>query len=437
MKNKFESNSEEGIMPEKNLAKQSGLESEEISHKILFPHGEFGIKSYEKEYGNDPKEIEKVRNIFDTFLSQEVANVTLYKSEKYDVTFPYTRINIKDFAKALYEKYGEANKEYKVRENEQKHIDREFIFPGAPLNPKMLDNGPFHFVGESLHQCVEKLPAALEKMKNGEEPDEFEIFMLGTPINELGTVSPEFLENFKKDPTVAMSDVFVEFIEKNGTAKDNPNDKLDIELYGISWGGGTAAITGEKLLETGAFTQDSQKSKEENLAKITIRAQNPVSLSRSKIKGPQIWLGAPTNNLISKDQYAPAMGKAMPEFMNQVDVALEKRGIHKDMSADQQKMKKSGMLAVLLSFRKGVKLKPETKVNEIYGLQDLTTKASSMTREAREQLETHGGSLGQNLLKPQRENSRVFGVNTFHEIPWFRENELRRIRKAVMELGKL
>lgn len=443
MKNRFEFSGGEDIAPEEGFPdKKEDVEVQEASRRIIFPHGEFGIEEYKKEYGNNPEEIEKVKDIFDTFLNQEIANTALYKSEKYDAVFPYTRINIKDFAKALYEKHTGTNAEVKTRESgnvitEQKRISREFVFPGAPLNPKMLDNGPFHFVGESMHQCIGRLPAALEKIKNGEDPDEFEIFMLGTPVNELGTMSPEFLENLKKNPTTAMSDAFAEFIEKKGMEKDNTNDKLDIELYGISWGAGVAAVTGEKLLETGAFTQDPEKSRDENLPKIAIRAQNAVSLSRSKIKGPQIWLGSPANNFVSGDKYGPTMGKNMPEFMNQVDAALEERGIYKNMSQDQQKMKKSAMLAIILSFRKGLELKPETKVSEVYGLHDLTTKTGSLTSEVKKQMELHHDSLGQNLAKPQRENSRVFGVETFHEVPWFRENELKRIRKAAMELGEL
>lgn len=445
MKNKFEFNGGENIAPEENITnKKADVESRETSRKVIFPHGEFGIEEYKKEYGNNPEEIEKVKDIFDTFLNQEIANTALYKSEKYGTVFPYTSINMKDFAKELYEKHTGTNADVKTMkggdvavEKGQKHISREFIFPGAPLNPKMFDNGPFHFVGESMHQCIGKLPSALEKIKNGEDPDSFEIFMLGTPVNEFGTMSPEFLENLKKNSTTAMSDVFAEFIEKKGMEKDNVNDKLDTELYGISWGAGVAAVTGEKLLETGAFTQDLDKSKDENLPKIVIKAQNAVSISRSRIKGPQIWLGSSANNFVSKDQYGPTMGKNMPEFMNQVDAILEERGIHKNMSQDQQKMKKSAILAIILSFRKGLKLKPETKVTEIYGLHDLTTKNASFTNEVKEQMKLHHDSLGHNLAKPQRENSRVFGVETFHEIPWFRENELKRIRKAAIELGEL
>ena len=404
--------------------------------EITFPHGEYGINEYEKEYGNDKEGIEKVREILDTFLNQEIANVQIYKSEKFGISFPYTRIDINNFAKELYEKNtGKIAEIKKISNSKKRTINREFIFPGAPLKGNLTDNGPFHFAGESMHQCIGRLPSALQKIENGEEPEPFEIFMLGTPINELGTMTPGFLENFKKDPTRAMADVFAEFIEKDFNNKKNENDKLNIELYGISWGGGVSAITGEKLLESGNFTQNLEQVKEK--PKIIIRAQNPVSLSNSKIKGLQIWLGSPLNDIVSGDEYGPKMGQENPEFMKEIDYILEKKGINPNMSLEQQKMKKSAIVDVVLSFRKGVKLKPETVITEIYGLNDLTTKTRSLTKEVEEQKESNGGTLGQNLATPQRENSRVFGVDTFHEIPWFRENELKRIDKAVKKLKEL
>ena len=406
------------------------------NEEIMFPHGEYGIKEYEKEYGNNPEEIKEVREIFDTFLSIELENVQIYKSEKFSVSFPFTRIDMNTFAEKLYEKNTGKKAETKKIENNSELIKREFIFPGAPLKGDLTDNGPFHFAGESMHQCIGKLPSALEKIKNGEEPEKFEVLMLGTPVNELGTISPEFMEEFKKDPTGTMSTVFAEFIEKE-ISKNNKSDKLDVELYGISWGGSTAAITGEKLLETGSFTQEVGQLKDTGLPKITIRSQNPISLSRSKIKGPQVWLGSPFNDKVSGDKYGPTMGKENPEFMKKISKILAKRGIFPNVSEEQKKMKKKAIIDVVLSFRKGIKLKPETKVTEIYGLEDLTTKSAGLTREVIRQKETHGETLGQNLATPQRENSRVFGVDTFHEIPWFRENELKRIHKAVEKLQEL
>lgn len=143
------------------------------------------------------------------------------------------------------------------------------------------------------------------------------------------------------------------------------------------------------------------------------------------------------NDTVSGDQYGPTIGKSNPEFAKQVELKLEKRGIVVNKSEEQQKMKKKAMIDIIISFRKGLKLKPETKITEIYGLHDLTTRTSSLMREVKKQKENHPNSLGQNLAKPQRENSRVFGVDMFHETPWFRKNELDRIKNAVEKLIEL
>ena len=80
------------------------IEPNKENKRITFPHGEYGINEYEKEYGNNKEDIEKVREIFDTFLNQEIANVQIYKSEKFGVSFPYTCIDMNNFAKELYDK---------------------------------------------------------------------------------------------------------------------------------------------------------------------------------------------------------------------------------------------------------------------------------------------------------------------------------------------
>lgn len=444
MKNRFESNSGEWVAPEENIhVEQEGVELQEASRRITFPHGEAALKLYEKEYGNDPKELKEVRDIFEAFFNQEVANIKVYFSEKFGAAFPYTRIDMSNFAKALYEKYTGAKagikpleNEKDISEGEQKRIDREFIF-GSFL---VTTNGnPFTFVEEAIHQCVERFPAALEKIKNGEEPDAFEIFTLGSPTNEIGTMSPKFFEDLKKEPIVELSKVYSEFIEKNGIKKDNPNDKLNLELFGISMGGGIAATTGEKLLENNGFTQDREESIKKGLPHVVIRSEVPVSLGRSKIKPFQIPAGFITDSIIGlvNNPYGRTVAFAEPKFMEQLNIVLAERGIAKNMTGDQKKMKNEALHALIFGLGKGLTLKPDTKVNEIYGLRDLTAYTPSLVKEAKEQMKSHGGSLGQSMVQPQREGSRVFAVKQSHVRPFFRSSELKRIRKAAMELGKL
>ena len=214
-----------------------GVKNEIVPERMAFPWGEEAIEIYKKEYGNNPDEIETVRKILDIFFNQEVENIALYESKE-GATLPYTRISVGDLAKALYEKQTGKKAEIKTEENgtmvesDKRHIRREFVFPGGPLS--QIDNGLFHYVEEAIHQCMMHLPVALEDLRNGREPETHEIFTFGTPINEFGTMSPQFFEALKVDPTGTMSKVFAEFIEKNGLVKNNIEDQLNIELYGLS-----------------------------------------------------------------------------------------------------------------------------------------------------------------------------------------------------------
>ncbi len=442
MKNSFEFAPEEGAP----INEQGEGKSLEASKRVTFPHGEEAIRLYKKEYGDNPEEIGEVKDIFDTFFDQYVANIALYKSER-GATLPYTRINVIDFAKALYEKYTGKKAVVKPPENgkgttvetDQKRIKREFVFPGAPL--RQAENGPFHYVEEAMHQLVMNLPAALEDLRNGREPDSLEIFTMGTPMNELGTMTPEFFENLKKDPTAEMGNVFAEFIQKNGLAKMNENEKLNIELYGLSWGSSLAAVTGEKLLENEVFTQERDPAR--NKAMVTIRAQAPVSLGRSMIKKLQIPLGFAADGIASiiREKYGRNLFNKTPKFMEQLNAVLEERGIGKNTSEEQNKMKSAGMKAIRISLSNEVELKPETKVNEIYGLRDMTTYSPGLNAEAKEARERRPvfspDSLAQNLIEPERKNSRTFAVDTFHMPPWFRKQELKRIKKAAAALNSL
>ena len=447
--NKFEShNNEESVESKENLIlKQENSESQEVSRQMKFPYSEGAIKLYEKEYGDNPEEIKRVRDIFDAFFNEEISNIKLYESERYGAAFPYTSIDIGSFAKILYEQYAGRKAEItssrekidgeKNHEKEPRKIDREFVFPGAPFSRN--DAGPFHYVEEAMHQCVQRLPTALKNLQDGKEPDEFEIFTFGLPTNELGSMSPDFFEKLKKEPIVELGNILAEFIEKNGIAKENPDDKLNIELFGISMGAGLAAITGEKLLETGMFTQDDKQFLEDGLPRIKIRAQSFVSGSRSKIKKSQIPLGFAADVIatLMSNSYVHTMKSIEPKFIKQMYAILAERGILENKSEDQKKMKNESMRAMISALGKGLILKPETNINEIYGLKDMTTYTSSLSNEAKKQKESYAGFLGQNLVKPRRENSRVFAVDTMHMPPFFRLNELKRIRRAANELDNL
>jgi len=90
-----------------------------------------------------------------------------------------------------------------------------------------------------------------------------------------------------------------------------------------------------------------------------------------------------------------------------------------------------------LALGRGLALKPETKINAVRGLKDLTTYTLGFARRAKRQREEHSGALGQHIVKGENANVRTFGVRMSHVRPFFHSKELRRIQTLVGVLENL
>jgi hypothetical protein len=418
------------------------IESKENTGKIAFPHGEEAVRLFEKEYPENLQQIEKAGEIFKTFFEQEMKNITIFKSKE-EVDFPYTHINIGELAKELYSKNSKTPLKEKLEENKEKSIlKKEFVFESFLTT---VNGNPFTFVEEAMHQAVMNLPRALENLKNGIEPEDMEVYTLGSPTNLLGTMTRDFYEGIKKDPFRNLGRIYAELIEeKINKELENKKPKIYVELYGISMGAGIAAMTGEKLLENNEFTQETQPEEtEDRKTFLQIKAVLPVTLSRSKIKKIQIPVGFfydSVKGLIS-NQYIRKIGPGEPSFIKNVNEQLAKRGIYENNSPEQKEMKSKSMPRLILALGDGLVLKEDTKVDEIYGLRDSTTSTSSLKKDAEMQKKLHPETIGTNIIPRERENSRTFVVNASHlDIPGaiFKEkSELRRIKVAVEKLEAL
>lgn len=412
----------------------------ETTSKIEFLMGEGAISIYKKEFKDEsPERIEKLREIFKTFFKQELENTKVYESKE-GATFPYTSINISKFAKELYKEHSKTPlQENSLNPRENQHSKKEFVI-GSFLLP--VHGNEFTFVEEAMTQAITNLPRALEDLKNGLEPEEIEIYTFGSPTNLLGKMTPEFFDELGKDPMHKLGNLYAELIEQKIYPQEGKNlPKTSVELYGISMGGGMAAIAGEKLLETKKFTQEHQKKNIENrLPYLAIRSEAPVSLSRSKIKKIQIPVAFVLDAIkeIATNSYLRKGIFEGDEFFKQVNAVLAKRGINEDMSPEQKKMKEKSLKSIINSLGNELILNPDLKINEIYGLHDLTSYTFSLARDAKEQNKEHPDTLGSTLVPSQRENSRTFTTQMSHGRPFFkRSSELKRMKKATLALENL
>jgi hypothetical protein len=416
--------------------------NEKKKEKIAFPHGEEATRLFEKEYPGNPDQVKKVEDIFNTFFKQEMENIAIYKSKE-GVEYPYTNINTANLAKELYKKYsGKKLPENLVVNTEQPLIKREFVLESFLTTT---NGSPFTFCEEAMHQAVMNLPRAIENLKKGIEPENVEVYTLGSPTNLLGKMTPKFYEDLKGEPFKKLGEIYAELIkEKIGSINNDSNAKTFVELYGISMGAGIAAMTGEKLLEDEKFTQEKQPNDtKDKKVEIDIRAVLPVTLSRSTIKKIQIPIGFLYDSIkgLITNPYVRKVGGGEGDFIKKVNTELAKRGIHENMDKEQKEMKEKSMPRLIFALGKGLTLKPETKVNEIYGLRDSTTITPSLKFDAMVQKEEHPDTIGSTIIPGKRDGSRTFVANATHaEIPaanFNRQSEQRRIKAAAESLDNL
>ncbi len=424
------------------IFRKPNTKTEKKSEEIAFPNGEEAVRLFEKEYPGNPEQVKKAKEIFETFFRQEMSNITIYKSKE-GIEYPYTNINIANLAKELYEKYSGKTLRGNLEKNtEQPSIKREFVLESFLTTT---NGSPFTFCEEAMHQAVMNLPRALENLKNDIEPENVEVYTLGSPTNLLGKMTPKFYEDLKDNPFKKLGEIYAELIkEKTGNINNDSNAKTFVELYGISMGAGLAAMTGEKLLEDEKFTQEKQPNDTKNKKiEINIRAVLPVTLSRSTIKQIQIPVGFLYDSIkgLLNNSYVRKIGGGESNFIKSVNAELAKRDIRENMDKEQKEMKEKSMSRLILALGKGLTLKPETKVDEIYGLKDSTTITPSLKKDAREQKEKHPDTLGSIIIPGKREGSRTFVTNATHaEIPaanFNRQSEQRRIKVAVEKLKEL
>ncbi len=397
-----------------------------------FPNGEAAIEAYLRKYEGETERAQKIRDFLYEFLKQEIKNIKIFKSEKFGAELPYTSVKVLELAKTIYQKYA-GNLPVELEASTQTPVKQQYVIGSALATA---EGNEFTFVEEAMSQCVKYLPAALKALQENKNLEDREIITLGMPTNELGKITPEFGEKLSVSPYNEMGKVYAELIE----SKNDPNagKTKTIELFGISLGSNIAIRAGEQLIEHGSATQDFEKAKNQNLPYLEIRAEVPVSLSRSKIKKLQIPVGFVLDSLHEirlPEVKRIEAGKA--QFAAYINKMLENRGIRSQMSEGQKQIKRKVLRNIITKLGNKFEPKQNTKITAIYGLKDLTTYTPGMIEEAGDQKKEFGGTLGENLLERKKSNIRSFTANMPHLSPRFPDNELKRMRVLGMILENL
>jgi len=408
---------------------------EKEPEEIAFPNGDAAVAAYLEKYANQPERAELIRKVFQEFLKEELDNTAIFKSES-GIEMPYTSIRVGKLARRIYkeilgkELLNETEKEGPLKK-------QKFVFGTSPITE---DGDQFGTVEFSMHDTVRKLRTILPALEKGESSEDEEIFTIGMPTNVLGRIPPELVEKIKASPSDELGKVYAELIAQK--IKEGGDELKIVELLGMSLGASLAVRIGESLIDRRVVTQDSDSEEDDNLPRLHIRAEVPVAMGPSKIKTAQIYLGFVTDGILEMQRPDfKRIGAGKAKFVEKTRALLAERGIDRQMSPEQKAAKQSVIRSIVWALKDGLTPRPETKVTEVYGLNDATSVTPSMRRAAKKQREGEAkGSLGEVIWKPRKgdsaetDNRRKFGVKMLHMNPWFRSNELKRLNALAEEL---
>lgn len=424
--------------------------TERIRDLVTSPHVEAVLEIFKKRFKKEaPVSIETIKDILYTFFEQAVENTQIYSSDANGASFPYTVINTGALAKLVYSHY-KIPLLSKLSSTEEKPKHRMEFVMGSFLDT---DNGnQFTFFEEAMHQFVKQLPKALEDIAQGKEPENEDVYVLGSPTNELGTVSTEFATRIEEGNAFEQfGALYAEFITSRLPKEERK--KTSVYLYGISMGGSLATQTAEQLLANGKVSQSREDNQEPFMQ---VRADtlpggddSPVGLRRWQIP---FGFVADTLLTLATNPYTRA---AITKQAGGKDIINKKifanRGIVPNMTPDQVRMKKqiiyggpnilSGGIdykyGIFHDLREGVPIDPNLKLTEVRAKYDPLQYSWEFNSNVQKQRAERSGSLGENLVSEPESNRRVAAIRDFHTFRFFRENELRRIEKAAADLEKL
>ncbi|MEI8175187.1 MAG: hypothetical protein WCG28_04530 [bacterium] len=422
---------------------------ERIRDQVISPHVEAVLEIFKKRFKKElPVYIETIKDIFYTFFEQAVENTQIYSSEKNGASFPYTVINTVELSKIVYSHYKTAPSVKVLDEVEEKPKHKMEFVLGSFLDTN--NGNQFTFFEEAMHQFVKQLPKALEDIEQGRESDNDDVYVLGSPTNELGTVSAEFSDRIKNGNAFKeFGTLYAEFVDSQLPKDETQRKNTNLYLYGISMGGSFATQTAEQLLAGGKVTQSHESSQQSFMQ---VRADTLPGASTSPIKRWQAPLGFIADSVftIATNAYTKAAILKQKEGAGAVNKLLAKRGITPNMIPEQKKMKNEiiyggsnivsgtikGEYGVLNDLFKGIPIDKSLKITEVRGKYDALQYSSKFNADVETQKAEHSGSLGENLVSTSG-NRRTFAINQAHTFVFFRENELKRIEKAAESLEKL
>lgn len=364
---------------------------------------------------NDEEILERVKLYLEEYLTEEINNTRIFSSEKYDVSFAYTVVRLRDIAEKIFDRLALPMLEPRSESQEEAGgaSKKEVIF-GTFFSVGV--GHPYHWMEHGMDQIAKKIPESLRRLSRGQEPEDVEIYGVGSPCGELGIVSDDFLEETGDKPFDKLGEVYAEFVSQLNLDDEK---KKTIDLWGVSMGASMAATTANSLIENNQATQDINESEEESIPLVRAVMYMPVGTSKSSFKKWQIPLGFGAEALYSlaTDEYAREFsGPGQKKLNDEIDKKLADKGIVKHISKEEIKNKQSLIWKSIKQLQNGTPVPEGLKTNEIIGIYDPLMYPANIESD---------------------KQRRKFGINMTHTPAVVRENYFRRLINTGDEMEKM
>lgn len=412
-------------------------------NRLFLPYVDEALNAFSKFSKENPQRGRVLSDVLDNLFDEEIQNMQIYTTKDGAASIPYTSINVTEFAKRMYERYG-GNIPIPAENQENEPAKKKtVIFLTSFLATK--SGHPFVFTELVIQQAIRALAPAVEALREGKTPKEIKVVTLGSPTNNRwGAISEEYAQRMQSDAFTTLGNTYAELLESEGIIAGHTGNDA-VVLHGTSMGASLAARTAEKLLSDGVTTQSHEERQKRNVPFLQVRMDSPAGVRREEHKWPrwkklQVPLGFAGEVIkiavTDHDTIKTALGE--DKFLEGLQKETEKRGIPTMHDEEQEKRKKNAVENLIRQLKSGVSLNPELKVNIVTGLFDLLTR-SRWDKNAERKIKSSGqigkkGPLGRDIIPSESLQRREFAVKSGHLIPFFKrksDNEMRVWARSI------
>lgn len=384
-----------------------------------------------------------IHSVVEEYLDQMVANTQIYSSRDFGAAFPYTVIRLSDIAKAIYKKIGSPNIDkinhidciseeirsclsYRERGRPQK----KFIF-GTSFS--IFSGHPYHWAEHGIDQIVKKIPEAILHLSRGEITQDFEIYGVGNPVGELGSLSDAFVIQAGKQPFEHLGMLYASFINTLQNQQSVGQYSPLLQLWGVSMGAYIAATTAYTLIQKKQAHQSFKDTVQPHIPLVRVTMQVPVTNDRLRLRRWQIKAGFFAEIVYQTliNTYGREVGHAEHEFISMIHHKLLDRGIEPLIGDEDTCIKMKLINKLINQFLDGVSIPSILKTNEVIGIYDPLAYSWDFQKKARFQNNRASGSFGANIVSSNERGKRRFAIKMTHTPAVIRQNYFKRLIKVA------